>query len=304
LYNAFAEGKESPLPELTVQYADFAVWQRQWLQGEVLEKQLDYWKNRLAGAPPLLQLQTSRPRPAVQSFRGASQSFVLPEDLTADLRRLSRREGTTLFMTLQSAFALLLQRYSGSDDIVLGAPIAGRTQSETEQLIGLFVNLLALRIDLHNDPSFIELLHRVRQSSLEAYAHQDVPFEKLVEELRSERHMNHHPLFQVMLSFETARSRVIEIPGLTMSPFVQEGATAKLDLTLYILDAPQGLRGTIAYKTELFSDAAIRDICQRFINLLKDIAAVPEKRIGSLSLLGKSEKEDYSRMFQENLDEF
>src|SRR5205085_3180491 len=187
----------SPLPDLPVQYADYAVWQRQLLMGEALDRQLSYWKERLTGAPPVLELPTDRPRPKVQNFRGATLAVELPPEITEELKALSRGEGVTLYMTLLAAFQTLLHRYTGQDDITVGSPIAGRNRSELEPLIGFFANTLVLRTDLSGDPSFRELLRRVRGMALGAYAHQDVPFERLVEELRPERSLSHTPLFQV-----------------------------------------------------------------------------------------------------------
>ncbi len=211
LYAAFARGQPSPLAELPIQYVDFAAWQREWLQGEVLAEQLSYWKRQLAGAPPVLELPTDRPRPATQTYRGAQQCWVFDPQLLPALEQLSRQEGVTLFMTLLAAFQTLLYRYSGQEDIVVGTPIAGRQRLETEELIGLFVNTLVLRTDLSGNPTFRELLGRVREVTLGAYAHQDLPFEKLVEELNPQRNLSYAPLFQVMLVLQNA-------PQIPLSP--------------------------------------------------------------------------------------
>ncbi len=211
LYAAFAAGRPSPLPELPVQYADFAVWQRSWLHGEVLESEIAFWRRQLAGLPPLLELPTDRPRPAVQSFRGAARPVRLPAGLTRQVEALGRREGATLFMVLLAGFQALLARYSGQDDLAVGTPVAGRNRVEIEGLIGFFVNTLVLRGDLAGDPSFRELLGRVRETALAAYAHQDVPFEKLVEELAPERSLAHAPLFQVMFALQNAPGGSLEI---------------------------------------------------------------------------------------------
>src|SRR6185295_3923774 len=201
---AYREGRESPLPELPVQYADYAVWQREQLAGQVLDQQLSYWKERLAGAPELLELPTDHPRPAVQTYRGASVPVGLPLELLERLQALGRSEGATLYMTLLGAFQVLLGRYAGSGDVVVGSPIAGRTRGEVEALIGFFINTLVLRTDLSGDPSFRETLRRVREATLGAYEHQEVPFEKLVAELQPERSLSHSPLFQVMFTLEDA----------------------------------------------------------------------------------------------------
>ena len=198
LYTAFSRETPSPLPELAIQYADFAHWQRQSLNGETLETEIAYWKQQLADAPPLLDLPLDHPRPPIESFRGGAEGFRLNPETTQQLKTLSQQSNATLFMTLLSAFALLLSRYSDSEDLVIGAPIANRNRPEIEPLIGLFVNSLGLRINLQGDPTFLDLLKRVRQVTLETYGHQDVPFEKLVEVLQPERNLSHHPLFQVM----------------------------------------------------------------------------------------------------------
>jgi aspartate racemase len=202
LYSAFSTNKPSPLPELPIQYADFAYWQREWLQDEVIESQLSYWRQQLSGSLPILQLPTDHPRPPVQTYRGKYQSLKLPLNLTKALKALSQQEAVTLFMTLLAAFQTLLSRYSGQEDIIVGIPIAGRNQVETEGLIGLFVNSLAIRTNLSINPSFRQLLSQVREVTLEAYDHQDLPLEKLIEELKSERDLSRSPLFQVMFAFQ------------------------------------------------------------------------------------------------------
>ena len=232
LYEAFVEGKPSPLPELPIQYADFAVWQREWLQGEVLEKQLGYWRKQLEGAPALLELPTDRPRPAMQSYRGAVMPWELPKPLLVALRELSRREGATLFMTLLAGFQTLLHRYTGGDDILVGSPIAGRNRMEIEPLIGIFVNTLVLRGDLSGNPSFRTFLGRTREAALGAYAHQDLPFERLVEELHPERDLSRSPFFQVMFVLQNAPREAAALAGLEVTPMPIDSGTSKFDLTL------------------------------------------------------------------------
>ena len=217
LYEAFSCARPSPLPELPVQYADFAYWQRQWLQGEVLETQLTYWKRQLLGAP-LLELPTDHPRPAIQTFRGSHHSLLLPKHVGEGLRALSRQEGITLFMTLLAAFQILLHRYTDQDDLNVGTPIANRNRLEIEGLIGFFVNTLVMRTDLSGNPTFREVSRRVREVCLEAYAHQDLPFERLVEELHLERSLAHNPLFQVMFVMQNAPVQALGLPRLTLSP--------------------------------------------------------------------------------------
>ncbi|HTQ80190.1 MAG TPA: amino acid adenylation domain-containing protein, partial [Thermoanaerobaculia bacterium] len=252
LYQARLAGLPSPLPALPVQYADFAVWQREWLSGAVLAEQLAYWQERLAGAPALLELPTDWPRPLVQRRRGGKLAFSLTEELTRGLVALSRRSGATLFMSLLAAFAALLERYSRQADLVVGSPIAGRTRTEIEGLIGLFLNTLALRVDLSGAPSFNGLLRQAREVTLEAYAHQDLPFEKLVAELAPERNLAHSPIFQVVLVLQNAPMPTLEQPGLAVSPLEIEIETSKFDLTLNLTETPSGLTGWWLFDSDLF----------------------------------------------------
>jgi hypothetical protein len=242
LYTAFCLGKSSPLPELSIQYADFAVWQRQWLQGERLETQLAYWRKQLADLP-LLQLPTDRPRPAVQSFRGARQLMAIPEPLYVALQALSQQEGVTLFMTLLAAFQTLLHRYTGQEDIVVGTPIANRNRAEIEGLIGFFVNFLVLRTDFSGNPSFREVLRLVREVSLGAYAHQELPFEKLVEELHPARDMSRNPLFQVTFQLFSATTSTEEVPEQILRSLEVQIENAKFDLRFDLWNSPEGLSG-------------------------------------------------------------
>ena len=290
LYEAFSTGKPAPLPELPVQYADYAVWQRGWLQGEVLEKQLSYWRERLSGAPPVLELPTDHPRPAVQSFRGARQSVMLSKSLTEALRTLSQREGATLFMILLAAFQTLLRRYSNQEEIVVGSPIAGRTRPETEGLIGLFVNTLVLHTDLSGDPSFRELLGRVREVALGAYAHQDVPFEKLVEELQPKRSLSHTPLFQVMFILQNAPRLALNLSGLTLKSLEFDNGTAQFDVTLSVVEVAEGLQAKFEYNTDLFDAATITRMLKHFQVLLEGVVANPDQRLSELPLLTEAER--------------
>jgi amino acid adenylation domain-containing protein len=289
LYRAFAEGKPNPLPELAVQYADFAVWQRERLQGKILEDQLSYWKQRLAGLA-VLDLPTDHPRPAVQSFRGARHSFALPQALCDGLKAFSRREGATLFMTLLSAFQVLLHRYTGQDDIVIGSPIAGRTRAEIEESIGLFINTLVLRGDLSGDPKFTELLARVRAMALESYEHQELPFEKLVEELHPERDPSRSPLFQVMFVLQNMPRTALELAGVRVTPLEVDSGTAKFDLTLSIAEAAGALTATLEYNTDLFEQATIQRMIGHFQTLLEGIVANPERRLSELPILTEVER--------------
>ena len=229
LYRAYTKGEVSPLAPLPIQYADYAQWQRRWLQGEVLEQQVSYWREQLRGLPPLLRLPADRARPSEQTFRGGTERFALAASLTQQLQGLSRGQGVTLYMTLLSAFAVLLGRYAGQQDVAVGTPIANRTRRETEGLIGFFVNTLVMRHDLSGDPRFIELLKRTRSMALEAYAHQDVPFEQLVEELNPQRSVSHSPLFQVMFALQNAPFEALELPGLAVQPLEAGAAEGRVE---------------------------------------------------------------------------
>ena len=290
LYEAFVQGKPSPLAELEIQYVDFAVWQKQWLQGETLERQLTYWQQQLANAPALLELPTDRPRPPVQAFRGAEQIFPIPADLTSALHSLSRREGVTLFMTLLAAFDLLLSRYTGQTDILVGSGIANRHHGQLENLIGFFINTLVLRTDLSGNPSFQELLGRVKAIVLPAYDHQDLPFEMLVDVLQLERAPDHSLLFQVAFVWQNAPASEIELAGLTLSTLAIEHKTAKLDLTLSLEQINDELIGVWEYSTDLFDDDTIARMAGHFQTLLTGIVAHPEQPIAELPLLTVTEQ--------------
>ena len=291
LYVAFCAGGSSPLPALPIQYADFAHWQRQWLQGEVLETQIAYWKEQLAGAPALIDLPTDHPRPVMQTFRGAHQSLVLPRHLKDGFKALSRQEGVTLFMTLLAAFKVLLNRYTSQDDLIVGTPIANRNRQETEGLIGFFVNALVLRTDLSGNPSFRELLRQVREVCLGAYSHQDLPFDRLVEELHLKRDLSRNPLFQVMFALQNAPLRALELPGLTLSPVEGDSETAHFDLTLQIVDTGQELTAALVYNTDLFEAGTIARMLGNFQTLLEAMVADPEQRISDLPFLTETERQ-------------
>ena len=292
LYEAFCAGRPSPHPELPLQYADFAVWQRQHLQGENLDELLNYWKQQMAGAPKTLDLSTDRPRPAVQSFRGATANFSLSAELTEGLNRLARQAGATLFMTLLAGFQALLSRYSGQDDIVVGAPIANRSRAEVEGLIGLFANTLALRTSLAGDPSFRDLLGRVKEVALGAYAHQDMPFERLVEELRPERSLGHNPLFQVIFSLQNAPRPAFQLPGLQLKPLgALSNVAAKFDLSFFLFEGPDGLQGKVEYDTDLFDGSTIQRMLRHYQELLQGAVADPETRVSKLPLLTSEERQ-------------
>ena len=285
LYAAFSKGLPSPLPELTVQYADYAAWQRGWLQGEVLEQQLSYWKQQLAGAPGVLELPTDRPRPPTPSYRGARLPVVMSTDLSTAIAALARRSGATSYMVLLAAFQLLLSRWSGQADLVVGSPIAGRTERQTEGLIGFFVNTLVMRADISDDPSFAELLAQVKEAALGAYAHQDIPFEKLVQHLQPHRDLSRQPLFQVMFAFLNVPWHMPELPGLRMIPMERSQGAAKVDLSVELMETPDGLAGSVEYATDLFDRSTIERLLSSYVTLLEGIVAEPERRVSEHALL-------------------
>ncbi|HEY0735728.1 MAG TPA: amino acid adenylation domain-containing protein, partial [Herpetosiphonaceae bacterium] len=289
-YAAFATGNQSAPPELPIQYADYAVWQRDWMEGETLDRQLDYWRRQLQDAPPTLDLPTDYQRPALQSFRGARETLKLSPALSESLKALSQREDATLFMTLLAAFNVLLYRYSGQADLCVGTRIAGRSQVATERLIGFFLNALVLRADLSGNPSFRELLGHVRETALGAYAHQELPFEKLVQELRPERSLSHQPLFQVMFVLQNAPMPPLELPDLTLRPLKFGGGTAKLDLDFAMIEEADRLSGLLEYNTDIFSAATIRRMLDHFQVLLAAIVADPDQCIDLLPLLTDAER--------------
>ncbi|MFP2902325.1 amino acid adenylation domain-containing protein, partial [Corallococcus sp. 4LFB] len=291
LYAAFTEGRPSPLPALPLQYAGYAAWQRGWLQGETLQKEVDFWKNKLAGAPPVLELPTDRPRPAVRGNAGAVHTFVLPSFLAQRLKALARDEGASLYMVLLAGWQALLSRYSGQTDISVGSPIAGRTRAELEGLIGFFVNTLVLRAQVDGEATFRELLKQVRGTVLEAYEHQEVPFEKLVEALHPERSLSHTPLFQTMLALQNTPEGEARLPGLTMKPLELELRTSKFDVSVYFTETPQGLNGSVEYSTDLFEAQTVRRMVEHLRMLLEGVVAKPEESVGRLPLLTPAERQ-------------
>jgi amino acid adenylation domain-containing protein len=289
LYAAYCAQQSSPLPALAIQYADFAYWQRQWLTGDVLQTQLNYWRQLLTGAPPLLELPT-RPRPSIQTFRGNIQEFQIDRDLTAKIAALSQQSGATLFMTLMAAFATLLYRYSGQTDIVIGSPIANRNREELESLIGFFVNTLVLRTQLQGNPSFLELQARIKDMTLDAQDRQDLPFEKLVEELQPKRSLSYTPLFQVMFVLQNTPMQELSLPGLTLKPLDLAHVIAKFDLTLSIAETEIGLEGAWEYNTDLFDRATIERMSGQFHTLLAGIVANPQLSVAQLPLLSEIDR--------------
>ena len=290
LYRAFSQGQASPLPELAVQYADYVLWQREWLSGQVLEEQLSYWKNRLSGAAGSLNLPADRPRPAVASFNGDTLDFVLSDELCVSLVNLGRRAGATLHMVLLAAFQVLLSRWSGQKDIAVGFPIAGRTHRETEGLIGFFVNALVVRSDLSDDPTFDALLGQVKKMTLEAYAHQDVPFEKVVETIQPERDLSRQPIYQVAFAFQNLPRERLEMPGLGVKAAAMPHVTAKLDLSLYMQQTQSCLLGSFEFATDLFDRSTIERIAGHFDTLLKQIVVAPHQAVTRFSLLEATQR--------------
>jgi Condensation domain len=285
LYRIFLNGESSPLPELSIQYADYAVWQREWLQGEELDRQLSYWKKQLAGIPGVLNLPTDRPRSMMDSHRGGRQYFMLSKELSEQLKALSRKEGVTLFMTLLAGFKALLYQYTGQTDLVIGSPIAGRTRAETEGLIGFFVNTLVLRTDLSGNPSFRELLRRVREVCLGAYAHQELPYQKLVEALQPKRGTSRGSLARVFFAFQNVPRQPLTIPGLTVTPVRTDFGVAKAPLTLFMWEAEKCLAGSFNYAADLFNAATISRMMEYFQMLLNAVVADPERRLVDLPVL-------------------
>ncbi|WP_035978579.1 condensation domain-containing protein, partial [Bradyrhizobium sp. th.b2] len=290
LYRAFVAGQDDPLPPLAIQYPDYAAWQRQWLSGERLQRQAQYWRNNLSGAPARLALPTDRPRPAEQSFAGANLPVVIDADLTRDLKRLSRQHGTTLFMTVLAAWAAVLLRLSGQDDIVIGVPSANRGRCELEGLIGFFVNALALRLDLSGAPSVAELLERTRRTALGAQEHQDLPFEQVVEIVQPPRHLDHTPLFQVMLAWQNNAIPSFDLPGLLVEAAGQGFDQVKFDLELNLCEHGEVIAGTLGYATALFDQATIERQRGYLLALLRAMVADAQQEVGRIELLPPDER--------------
>ncbi|MEW5931824.1 MAG: condensation domain-containing protein, partial [Gemmatimonadota bacterium] len=304
-YAAFSRGEEPRLPELPVQYADFAAWQRAWLAGGVLEAQVDFWRERLAGAPPLLEIPTDRPRTQAQGARTGTHRLTLPAEVSRALRALSRREGTTLFMTLLAGWQALLSKYSGQDDVVVGTPVAGRTRRETEGLIGFFVNMLALRGDLGGDPTWSELLGRVRETALGAYDHQELPFERLVEALDVERSLGHDPVFQVTFELERAAAHEgLALGEVGIEPLTAGAEIAKFDLDLGMEDGGERLEGTLLFREPLFEAQTVGRMAAHLEVLLGAMAAEPARRLSEVSLLRGAERVQVLRAWNATAQDF
>ncbi len=298
LYQGFCQDNSANLPELPIQYADFALWQRQYLNDK--SHHLTYWKQQLKDAPPILHLPTDYTRPAQQSFQGARATIIIPQAIADALKSFSQQEGVTLFMVLLAAFKTLLYRYTGQTDLLVGTPVANRTHSEIENLLGCFVNTLVLRTDVSGEPSFRELVKRVRDTALAAYTHQDFPFEQLVKELQPERTLSHTPLFQVMFVFQDAPMLALQLPNLTLAPLMIDNGTAKFDLTLYVEDTKQGLIGFLEYNSELFHADTINRMVGHFQTLLESIVANCDRSISKLPLLTPTEQHQLLVEFNQN----
>ncbi len=298
-YSALVQGQKPQLPPLAVQYADFAAWQRKWFKGKTMDDQIAYWKEALKGIPPVIELPLDKPRPAYQTYNGDFKTFTISKPTTEGLKSLSRKQDVTLFMTLLSAYYVLLHRYAGQDDICVGSPIANRNRKETEAMIGFFVNTLVLRGSLHGNPTFTELLQRTKETTLGAFAHQDLPFETLVEELQPERDMSHSPLFQVMFVLNNAPVEKLELPDVELSVVEIENKTSKFDLILNVFEDENGLQCKIEYNTDLFEAATIERFSRHYQTLLKSIVQTPEERIGHLAILDATEKEELLHTWSE-----
>jgi Condensation domain len=281
LYTAFVKGEPSPLPELPTQYADFAAWQRQWLRGDRLERELSYWREQLRDCT-VLELPTDRPRSQVPTYAGAIVAQSLPSDLREALERLSQSEGATLYMTMLAAFQILMSRYTGQTDVVVGSPIANRNRREIEGLVGFFVNSLAMRSTFADDPTFRELLRRVRKTTLEAYAHQDLPIEKLVEDLAPHRSLGGTPLFNVMFAIQNAPFEELELPGLTLAREAAEITTTRFDMEWHVWEHPGDLTLVVFHRTDLFERATIEKMIRGFEFLLRRTVADVETRVRAL----------------------
>ncbi|MCB0729106.1 MAG: AMP-binding protein, partial [Ignavibacteriae bacterium] len=304
LYEAFDKNTDPKLPALEVQYADFAIWQRKNLQGEMLNKKLDYWRNKLANVEPI-QLPIDFERPAVQSIKGANVNFEIGKDLSDSLQTISKQNGATLFMTLLAAFNVLLNRYSGQENISVGTPIAGRQQEEVEKLIGFFVNTLTLRNEIDNNASFLELLKQVRSTTLEAYDYQDVPFEKIVDTVAKQRDMTRSPLFQIIFALQnTPDVPELNLGDVKLSNEVFPNVNSKFDLTFFTVETPEGIMGSVEYCTDLFKEETINNMIAHFKNLLSSVVNDPEQMTGSLQMLSKEEEEKVVKEFNETASEY
>jgi amino acid adenylation domain-containing protein/non-ribosomal peptide synthase protein (TIGR01720 family) len=304
LYEAYRQGKESPLAELEIQYADYAVWQRTWLQGAMLEQQMGYWREQLQGVAPVLELPVDRARPNVQSFRGATEQVKLSRRLSQALKSLSASEDLTLYMTLLTAFQILLARYAGKEDIALGSPIAGRSRKEVENLIGFFVNTLVLRTQVARNLTIQQLMRRVRETALGAYSHQDIPFEQLIDALKVVRQPGTNPLVQVMFTLQNTPQEFVAAQNLQVLPLDVTSGTAKFDLTLSIMETNEGLIGGLQYSTDLFDEVTIKRMLNHYERILEEMVSNPQQRVGELCMLTGVEKQQVVAEWNETEREY
>ncbi|HEV3041225.1 MAG TPA: amino acid adenylation domain-containing protein [Candidatus Angelobacter sp.] len=304
LYGTFSQALPSTLAELKFQYADYAEWQKEYLQGEGVAKDLEYWKRQLSGAPTVLELETDYPRPAIRTGGGEPCEVVFSKELSQSLRQFGRREGATMFMTLMAAFQALLARYTGQQNILVGSPIAGRSRVELESLIGFFVNMVVLRADFSEQPTFRELLRQVRESALKAYAHQDLPFDKLVEELQPERSIGRNPLFQVILAFQNVPMPSMQMAGVTLPSGSPGSAETKFDLEVYFWDSPEGITGSFVYSPELFKASTIQRMVAHFQNLLNKALAQPDLKLSEIDILEETESKQIVEEWNQTAIEF
>jgi acyl carrier protein len=308
LYESFLKGAKPELPELTLQYADFASWQRAWLEGETLNKQLSFWRSQLAGAPPLLTLPTDRPRPEKQTFAGGLVRFILPADVAEPLRALSRKEGVTLFMALLAGYQVLLSRVSGQEQVVVGTDSANRFTVETERMIGFFINLLPLKADFAGDPTFRDVLAQVRETTLACYARQEMPFDKIVEELRPDRKLSHNPIVQVLFVMQNIPTASRQLGGVEISGFNVPLTRSKFDIAVFVIERGESVECLWVYSTELFDESTVNNMAGTLATLLADAVANPDKRVGALELYSgeqqkklKEEKQQRKRSSKEKL---
>lgn len=304
LYKAFHERRSPSLAPLSIQYADYAQWQRKWLTGPLLEKQLTYWRTQLKGAPPQIDLPTDRPRPALQSYRGDRMAVTLDADLCVKLKELAQREHVTLFMVLCAGWAILLSRLSGEEDVVIGTPVANRQRPELERLIGFFVNTLALRTQVHGKLRVQEFLHQVRDLTLQAYDHQDVPFEQVVQALQPERNLGRNPLFQVMLVLLNVPQSALQLPGLTVLPDEEVYGSSKFDMQLVLEERGQQISGGLTYSTDLFDRSTVQRWMACFSVLLGELIVDTSRHIGELSILPESERQQVLQRFNATQAEY
>jgi len=299
LYNSFVSGGTANLPELTIQYADYAYWQRQWLEGSTLDNQLRFWREQFRGVSPLLTLPTDRARPEIRTSRGGHETVAWPKELTDGLKAVSRKEGVTLFMSLLAAFQILLSRYSGQTEMMVGTDVANRPTLETERLIGFFINLLALRGSVAGNPTFRALLARVRETTLKSYAHQDFPFDKLVEELRPERNLSYNPLVQVLFVMQNTPRTIKEFAGLTVGRFDLPVKHSKFDVAVFAAETSNELLFHWIYSAELFDRTTVLRMAQHFENLVRAAVTDPEARVNALEMLTDDQKDQQSQEKQQ-----